>query len=140
MYKRQAQITRVPEERIIQLAHEIAEADPCFIAQGWGPQRHTNGDYAARAIMALPQLVGQVGKPGTNSGGREGNGSIGLSSLPTGDNPVTTKFPQYLWPEVIAHGPELTAENAGIRGKDKLDTGIKMLINYCLLYTSIKRK
>lgn len=123
-------ITRIPEERIKQLAHEIAEADPLFVAQGWGPQRHTNGDYAARAIMTIPQLVGQVGKPGTNSGAREGNSGFDLPTLPTGDNPVQTKFPQYLWPEVIAHGPEMTETNAGIRNKEKLDTGIKMLVNY----------
>ena len=49
---------------------------PCYICQGWGPQRRTNGETAARAIMLLPQLVGQVGKPGTNSGMREGNGGF----------------------------------------------------------------
>lgn len=125
-----AAITKVPEERIVKLAHEIAEADPCFIAQGWGPQRHTNGDTAARAIMLLPQMVGQVGKPGTNSGAREGNGGFNLPTLPTGDNPVKIKFPQYLWPEAIKDGPSLTAKNAGIQGADKLPASIKMLVNY----------
>ena len=42
-----------------------------FICQGWGPQRRTNGETAARAIALLPQLVGQVGLPSTNSGLRE---------------------------------------------------------------------
>ena len=125
-----AAITRVPEERIVALAHEIAEAKPCFIAQGWGPQRHTNGDYAARSIMLLAQMVGQVGKPHTNSGAREGNGGFDLPTLPTGKNPVEIKFPQYLWPEAIKHGSALTARNAGIRGADVLPVGIKMLVNY----------
>lgn len=123
-------ITKIPEERIVRLAHEIAEADPCYICQGLGPQRHTNGDNAARAIMLLPQLVGQVGKPGTNSGATSGNGGIGLGSLPTGENPVTVQFPNYLWPEAIRDGEKLTALNAGIKGADHLPVGIKMLVNY----------
>ena len=53
-----AAITQIPEQRIIDLAHEIGEAKPCYICQGWGPQRRTNGETAARAIMLLPQLVG----------------------------------------------------------------------------------
>ena len=100
-----AAITQIPEQRIIDLAHEIGEAKPCYICQGWGPQRRTNGETAARSIMLLPQLVGQVGKPGTNSGMREGNGGFGLPSLPTGDNPIEAKFPNYLWPEAIKLAP-----------------------------------
>lgn len=125
-----SEITHIPEERIVALAHEIAEAKPCFIAQGWGPQRHTNGDSAARAIMLLPQLVGQVGKPGTNNGAREGNGGFDFASLPTGDNPIKVKFPNYLWPEAIKDGPSMTATNAGIKGADALPSSIKMLVNY----------
>ncbi|WP_165053573.1 MULTISPECIES: DMSO/selenate family reductase complex A subunit [unclassified Adlercreutzia] len=125
-----AAITRVPEERIVRLAHEIADAKPCYICQGLGPQRHTNGDNTARAIMVLPQLVGQVGRPGTTSGGSVGNSGIGLKSLPTGTNPIKTKFPNYLWPEVIRDGAKLTATNAGIKGADALKVGIKMLVNY----------
>ncbi|MCI9261800.1 DMSO/selenate family reductase complex A subunit [uncultured Adlercreutzia sp.] len=123
-------ITSVPAERIVQLAHEIAEADPCYICQGLGPQRHTNGDNASRAIMVLPQLVGQVGRPGTNSGGTTGNDDIGLSSLPTGDNPIQEKFPNFLWPEAIRDGAKLTATNAGIMNADGLKCGIKFLVNY----------
>lgn len=125
-----AAITKIPEARIIQLAHEIGEAKPCFIAQGWGPQRRTNGETAARAIALLPQLVGQVGKPSTNSGLREGNGGFELPSLPTGDNPIEVKFPNYLWPEAIRDGQKLTALNAGIKGGDALPAPIKMMINY----------
>lgn len=125
-----ASITKIPAERIVKLAHEIAESDPCYICQGLGPQRHTNGDNAARAIMVLPQLVGQVGKPGTTSGGTIGNDDIGLCSLPTGDNPIKTKFPNFLWPEAIRDGAKLTATNAGILNADGLKVGIKFLVNY----------
>ena len=113
-----ASITKIPAERIVKLAHEIAESDPCYICQGLGPQRHTNGDNAARAIMVLPQLVGQVGNPGTTSGGTIGNDDIGLNSLPTGDNPIKTKFPNFLWPEAIRDGAKLTATNAGIQNAE----------------------
>lgn len=123
-------ITKIPAERIVKLAHEIAEADPCFIAQGWGAQRHTNGDTAARAIMLLPQLVGQVGKPGTNSGGREGNGGFDLPTLPKGSNPIKIKFPVFKWPEAIRDGQSLSKTKDGITGADNLPTSIKMLVNY----------
>ena len=122
-------ITKVPEERIVKLAHEIAESDPCYICQGLGPQRHTNGDNASRAIM-VPQLVGQVGKPGTTSGGTIGNDDIGLNTLPTGNNPIKAKFPNFLWPEAIRDGAKLTATNAGIQNADGLKVGVKFLVNY----------
>lgn len=125
-----SEITKIPEDRIVKLAHEIAESKPCYICQGWGPQRHTNGDHAARSIMLLAQLVGQVGKPGTTSGGSVGNGGLDFPTLPTGKNPVKTQIPQYLWPEAIKDGPSLTAKKDGVRGKDRLDTSIKFLVNY----------
>lgn len=125
-----ASITRIPEERIVKLAHEIAASDPCYICQGLGPQRHTNGDNAARSVMLLAQLVGQVGKPGTTSGGTIGNDDIGLNSLPTGDNPIKAKFPNFLWPEAIRDGAKLTAKNAGIQNADALKVGVKFLVNY----------
>lgn len=36
-------ITKIPARRIVQLAREIATIKPCFIEQGWGVQRHSNG-------------------------------------------------------------------------------------------------
>lgn len=124
-------ITQVPAERIRQLAIEIGEADPCYICQGWGPQRNTNGDTAAASIIMLPLLVGQVGKPGTTSGMREGNGAFDSVSIDEFDNPIEERFPNFLWPEVIDHGEKMTAENAGIqKGSGKLKTGIKFLVNY----------
>ncbi|WP_256741022.1 molybdopterin-dependent oxidoreductase, partial [Cronobacter sakazakii] len=71
-----APITGIPEARIIKLAREIGEAKPAFIAQGWGPQRHSNGELACRAIAMLPILTGNVGIHGGNSGAREGSFSL----------------------------------------------------------------
>lgn len=125
-----SEITHVPEERIVKLAHEIGEAKPCFICQGWGVQRHANGDNAARAIMTLALLVGQAGIPGTCSGGDVANGGFSIDGIPTGTNPIKTKFPNFLWPEAIRDGEKLTATHDGIKNADTLKCGIKMLVNY----------
>ena len=54
-----APITGIPAERIKQLAADIAAAEAPFICQGWGPQRHTNGEDTSRAICMLPVLIGK---------------------------------------------------------------------------------
>ena len=125
-----AAITLIPEQRIIDLAREMHEADPVYICQGYGPQRRANGEITARAIMVLPQLLGQIGKPGTTDGRREGSVSVGLGMLPAGDNPVATKIPTFEWPNAILHGEELTALNAGVQGVDKMSSSIKFIWNY----------
>ena len=68
-----SQITGVPAEKIIKLAREIGSTKPAFISQGWGPQRHANGEIATRAISMLAILTGNVGINGGNSGAREGS-------------------------------------------------------------------
>ena len=45
-----AKITGIPVETIVQLAKEMGTTKPCFISQGWGPQRQANGEETARAI------------------------------------------------------------------------------------------
>lgn len=125
-----AAITLIPEKRIVDLAREMHESDPCYICQGYGPQRRANGEITARAIMVLPQLLGQIGKPGTSDGRREGSMSVGLGMIPTGENPVKTNIPTFEWPNAILHGEELTALNAGVRGADKMSASIKLIWNY----------
>ena len=66
-----AQITGIPADRIVKLAREIGSAKPAYISQGWGPQRHANGEIATRAISMLAILTGNVGINGGNSGARE---------------------------------------------------------------------
>lgn len=127
-----APITQIPADRIRTLASDIAGAKALFVAQGWGPQRHSNGESATRAICMIPLLTGQIGLPGTNTGQREAEvgsiaGSPTIGGIPSGDNPVTVKIPNYEWVEVIDRGEEMTATNAGIRGADKLSTGFKFV-------------
>ncbi|EQB4044590.1 dimethylsulfoxide reductase subunit A [Cronobacter sakazakii] len=131
-----APITGIPEARIIKLAREIGEAKPAFIAQGWGPQRHSNGELACRAIAMLPILTGNVGIHGGNSGAREGSFSLPFERMPTLQNPVEASISMFTWTDAIERGPSMTATADGVRGKEKLDVPIKMIWNYagnCLI-------
>ena len=125
-----APISGIPAERIKQLAADIAAAEAPFICQGWGPQRHTNGEDTSRAICMLPVLIGKIGLPGTNTGQREAEPPTYLvGSLPF-ENPIKTAIPVYQWINAVDHGKEMTATNAGIVGADKLNNDIKFLWNY----------
>ncbi len=125
-----AKITGIAEKKIESLAKEIAETKPLYVVQGWGPQRRSNGEWTAWAIMLLPCLVGQVGLAGTNNGTREGSNSVSLTSMPQGTNPVKASIPCFLFADAIDHGTEMTSKNAGVKGVDKLSVDIKYMINY----------
>ncbi|EDL0635484.1 dimethyl sulfoxide reductase subunit A [Salmonella enterica subsp. enterica serovar Newport] len=123
-----AQITGIPADRIIKLAREIGSAKPAYICQGWGPQRHANGEIATRAISMLAILTGNVGINGGNSGAREGSYALPFERMPTLENPVETSISMFMWTDAIERGPEMTALRDGVRGKDKLDVPIKMIV------------
>lgn len=131
-----SRITGIPVDRIVKLAREIAGAKPAFIAQGWGPQRHSNGELVSRAIAMLPILTGNVGINGGNSGAREGAYAMPFERMPTLENPVQTSISMFMWTDAIERGAEMTALRDGVRGKAKLDVPIKMIWNYagnCLI-------
>lgn len=123
-------ITLVPEKRIVDLAREMHEADPVFIQQGYGSQRHSNGEMTSRAIMVLPALLGQIGKPGTNDGRRENKIAFSMGSFPSGKNPVEASIPTFMWTQAVKDGPSMTKTNAGVQGVDRLPCGIKFIFNY----------
>lgn len=125
-----APITQIPAERIRSLAAELAAAKAPYIVQGWGPQRHTNGENTARAICLLPCLLGKIGLPGTNTGMREAEPSALVGGIPNGKNPVEASINVYQWLNAVDHGEQMTAKNAGVHGVDQLTTGIKFLWNY----------
>ncbi|MDL2272468.1 molybdopterin-dependent oxidoreductase [Desulfovibrio sp. OttesenSCG-928-I05] len=124
-----AAITGCPAETIIRLAREIGTTKPCCILQGWGPQRHACGDTSTRAIAMLAILTGNVGIPGGNSGSGEGFTVLPFKGLPTGDNPVRATISFYTWINAIEDYTQVTATRMGLRGKDRLETGIKFLWN-----------
>jgi anaerobic dimethyl sulfoxide reductase subunit A len=124
-----ADICGIPAIRIRQLAREIAGARACFIAQGWGPQRHANGEQTARAVQILPALTGHFGLPGTNNGNWTYATAYGVPALPTETNPVKVSIPCYLWTDAIATPEKMTATTMGVKGADTLKTGIKLFFN-----------
>ena len=123
-------ITGIPQDKIIQLAREIGSAKPAYICQGWGPQRHANGEQTSRAIAMLSILTGNVGINGGNSGAREGTFDLGVEWFSMLDNPVKTQISVFTWTEAIERGAEMTAIRDGVRGKDKLDVPIKFMWCY----------
>lgn len=126
-----APITQIPADKIRKLASDLAAAKAPFVCQGWGSQRHSNGESTSRAICMVPVLLGKIGLPGTNTGQREAEPPTYLvGSIPSGDNPVEATIPCYQWLNAIDHGSQMTKTNAGVKGVDKLETGIKFLWNY----------
>lgn len=126
-----APITQIPATKIKELAKEIAAAKAPYICQGWGLQRHSNGESASRSICMLPILIGQIGLPGTNTGMREAEPGTDLAGgIGSGKNPIETTINCYQWLNAVDHGEKMTATNAGVRGADKLSVGIKFIWNY----------
>lgn len=122
-----SKITGIPVETIVRIAREVGTTKPTFIAQGWGPQRHANGEQTSRAIPMLAILTGNIGLPGTNTGLREGDSDLGEGTIPVGTNPVKKKISFFTWTDAIQRGAEMTALRDGVQGADKLDVPIKFL-------------
>lgn len=125
-----SKITGIPSATIVKLAREIGQTKPCYIAQGWGPQRTRNGEIVSRAIAMLPILTGNVGIHGGNTGARESSYAIPFKRFPMLENPVKTSISMFMWTDAIFRGPEMTALKDGVRGKDQLDVPIKFIWNY----------
>lgn len=130
-----APICGLPAERITYLAHFITDHETCFITQGYGPQRHHNGEANAAAIAALSIITGNIGRAGTCPGlngkdvGMRADGGM-WNSVPVGTNPVTKKISISGRFNAIDHPLEMTALTDGITGGDKLDVGIKFMVLY----------
>ncbi|WP_251198195.1 DMSO/selenate family reductase complex A subunit [Anaerotardibacter muris] len=114
-----AEITLVPAEKIRELTAKIHNAKAMFVVQGWGLQRHSNGESATRAVCMLALLTGNIGKPGTNSGMREAEPpGAPVGSLPSSDedpngapmNMVNAKISCYSWLKAIDEGSDFQKE------------------------------
>jgi DmsA/YnfE family anaerobic dimethyl sulfoxide reductase A subunit len=126
-------ITLIPAEKIYELAREIGNAETVYVCQGWGPQRSANGENVSRAIAMVAILTGNIGLSGTNMGTRPNMYSL-LSPVQIApvENPVKTTISCVSRIDVIDHGEQMTALHDGVRGKDKLETGVKFAIsNHC---------
>lgn len=114
-----AEITLIPASRIKELAKKIHEAENVFVVQGWGLQRHSNGESATRAVCMLALLTGNLGREGTNSGMREAEPpGAPVGSIPSSDddpngvpmNMVNAKISCYSWLDCIAKGSDFKKE------------------------------
>ena len=130
-------ITQIPVDKIREIARRIGTTKPVFITQGFGPLRHSNGELTCRSILALPNLIGQIGLPGTNDGRSLSGGGLTTAAnisnprqiigFQAGSNPVKTQISYFTFYEAIEHPENMTSTKMGVRGSDKLNSGIKML-------------
>lgn len=122
-------ITQIPEQRIIDLAHELAGASRVFVTQGFGVARRSNGEQNSRSIMLLAMLLGQMGVPGTHDGRELGMNKYGIAPFPKADNPCKVSLPTYLWPTAVDEPETITPEEHDLVG-EKTFPGIKMIVGY----------
>lgn len=136
-----ARITGIPAATITRLAREIATTKPCSVNQGWGIQRHSNGENQSRAPMLLANLIGQVGIPGGGNGEREGSAALPMVSFPVLKNPVKPVLPFYAWTDAIVAGKGMgyrqgirdsanVNSNANVKHDVVLGSDIKFIWNY----------
>jgi anaerobic dimethyl sulfoxide reductase subunit A len=125
-----SRITGVPPEQIIELARQIAQAKPCAIVQGWGPQRAFNGDATCRAVFLLATMTGNIGLPGGGTGAREGDYALPMAVMPVPANPVKATISMFTWTEAIERGAQMTALADGVQGVDQLKVPIKFVWQY----------
>ncbi len=134
-------ICGVPVDTIVEIANVLGNAKAAFIVQGWGPQRHFNGEMACLSIIMMSLISGNIGLPGTNPGNMPpmvgyNDLSYGLyNSAPPLTNPVPLSIPNSARFDAIYRGEEMTALNHGVRGGEKLNTSIKFMV--CLENGSI---
>ncbi len=113
------EICLVPADTIRTLAKKIHDAEKVFVVQGWGLQRHSNGESATRAVCMLALLTGNIGREGTNSGMREAEPpGAPVGSIPSSDkdpdgvpmNMVKAKISCYSWLKCIQEGSNFKKE------------------------------
>jgi anaerobic dimethyl sulfoxide reductase subunit A len=122
-------ITGVQEDIIKTLAREYATTKPAALVQGYGPQRHANGEQNVRSGTMLACLTGNVGISG---GWACGQGSVERHknpSFPVLENLYKGKIPCFLWADAIIRANEMTLKDDGVKGVDKLEGNIKMIFN-----------
>lgn len=123
-----AEITDVSEDKIIELARKYANAKPAALMQGYGGQRHANGEQFTRGGVMLACLTGNVGIPGGWAAGAGQCQVMDFPAMADVPNPVKGSIPSFMWTDAIVRGPEMDSRD-GLKGVDKLDCGIKMLFN-----------
>lgn len=123
-----SEICGVPEETIVRLARLYASAKPAALIQGFGPQRHGNGEQVTRGGIMLACLTGNVGVSGGWACGPGSYKRHKTPKLPQPANPYPYKIPTFLWTEAVQRGREMDVLD-GVTGGDSLKSDIKMILN-----------
>ena len=99
-----AEITGVSAECIETLARKYATTKPAALMQGYGGQRHANGEQFTRGGIALACLTGNVGIPGGWASGAGQCQIVGMPSMSIPENPVADKISVFTWTDAILEG------------------------------------
>lgn len=97
-------ITGIKAEKIEELARKYAMAKPAALMQGYGGQRHMNGEQFTRGGIALACLTGNVGISGGWASGAGQCQAMNYPSLSSVDNPVKKIIPSFMWTDAITKG------------------------------------
>ena len=122
------QITGVDAAVITDLARRYALAKPAALMQGYGGQRHANGEQFARGGVMLACLTGNVGVRGGWAAGAGQCHTVDFPGLEPLTNPVAAKIPVFTWTDAVAKWDSFTPQQ-GLQGAQTLETGIKMILN-----------
>lgn len=97
-------ITGVPVEKIVELARKYATAKPAALMQGYGGQRHMNGEQFTRGGVALACLTGNVGISGGWASGAGQCQAMNYPAMPGVENPVKKIISSFMWTDAITNG------------------------------------
>lgn len=119
----------VKADKIRSLAREYAQAKPAAMVQGYGVQRHANGESAVMLGALLPCMTGNVGISGGWAGGIGHWTRRQKAKFPMVENPVPDTISSFLWTDAIWRGTEMTPQGDNLQGTDKLKSNIKAIYN-----------
>ncbi len=125
-----SKITGIPADVIRRLARELGNAKPASITSGWGLQRRANGENQTRSILTLAAVTGNVGIPGGGTGGWPSSYPMPIPTFPSLEKPIKAGIPVFKWTDAVDHGEEFTAVKDGVEKADRLNVGLKFIINY----------
>jgi len=96
-------ITGIAAEKIVKLAREYATMKPSALIQGFGSQRHANGEQAVRGATVLASITGNVGKYGGWAAGAAYHAEFAVEGIPY-TNRVKEKIPVFTWIDEVEKG------------------------------------